>query len=204
MVKVYTLNHDYEHSGDPERDAFHISFNGDDMISSFLLNPKYEELPDVIYFQANFNLIPEYDYPLTDLNIPVFSRRMMDIILGIGGCKFKEVSVVMIDDTYFKDKFNSKGELLPEVPVEKEYLTFQLQERLEVFDYERSVYKMLKSQPDKPGIIKKMVLKEPSIGFPPLFRIKEKASVLFVSKEAKEALEAENIKGCVFEPVESS
>jgi hypothetical protein len=49
-----------------------------------------------------------------------------------------------------------------------------------------------------------MKLKKPINGFPPLFRLDESRSKLFISEEAKRALELSDIKGCIFEPIEVS
>lgn len=53
-----------------------------------------------------------------------------------------------------------------------------------------------------PTLVSKYVFKEPKDGFPPLFRVFEKPSSIFISEEAKKVLEANNIKGCIFEEVE--
>ena len=53
-----------------------------------------------------------------------------------------------------------------------------------------------------PGRITKLVLKEPKEGFPEIFRIREKASELFVLEIFKNKIEESSIKGCFFEEVE--
>lgn len=41
-------------------------------------------------------------------------------------------------------------------------------------------------------------------GFPPLFKMEENLADIFVSQKGKEALEKQNIKGCIFEQIEVS
>ncbi|MTI30877.1 hypothetical protein [Xanthovirga aplysinae] len=201
-TKVYKLTHDYNHSGDPERDAFHFPFEHANKASIMFINPKYRErLPDKIYFQANFSLIPEYDYPLTDLRIPVMSLKMLSVLKSLGEFEHLEVPVEMIDDAYPVEDVESLQE---EVPVIKTYIALMLMSRENVFDYKTSIFEPSSFDPSKPGIIEKLVLHKPKNGFAPIFRIDEAPDILFVSQTAKESLEVNGIKGCVFKPVEVS
>lgn len=208
MDKVYRLSHDYNHSGDPERDAFHVPFEGDNNISAYMIDTEMYGsglLPDRIYFQANFLLIPKYDYPLTDLNIPVMHHRMLDVFLALDEIKYEGIPVIMIDDTYLGERFDGSGNLNPTVPKNEDYLAIRLTDGLHNFlDLDRSDYRPSRVNPNIPSRIRKTVLKKPDQGFPPLFRVKFTPSALFISQAAKEALEANNIKGCVFEEVEVS
>lgn len=205
MSKSYILKHDFTHSGDPERDAFHVPFQYSDRASTIFLNPKYKDkLPNLIYFQANFNLIPEFDYPLTDLNIPVMSDRMLEVLKVIGAFESFEVPVVMFDDTFLGDRFNSDGSLNLEVERVESYQALVIMNRESVFDFDNSEFTPSTIDPSKPGVISRVVLRKPENGFLPIFRIPETPSTLFVSQEAKEALELAGIKGCVFEEVEVS
>ena len=203
MKKAYTIDFDYNHSGDPERDAFHLPFEHSDKASTIFSNPKYESrLPSRIRFQGNFNLLPEYDYPLTDLQIPVMSKRMVEVFRGLGGTNFKEIPVEIIDDTFFGEKFSSKGELLPQVPVIKDYRAIFIIEYSNAFDYENSSYQMSTINPAKPGYIETVVLTEKKGILPPLFRIKEASSHLFISEQAYLALNEINAKGIDYQEVE--
>lgn len=204
-MKVYKLDWDYQHSGDTEKDAFHIPFNDDDKAMYYFSSPEIygaDLLPDEILFQANFSLIPSYDYPLTDLQIPILSRRMYEVLQLIGLKDDLVVPVIMIDDSYLGDRFKSEGILNSEVPTNKDYLALRLSSLQSYFDSENSDYRPLRSNPNAPGRIKKLVLKEPPEGFPPIFRVDVISSSLFISQIAKEALESAGIKGCVFEEVE--
>lgn len=206
-MSVYKLDWDYGHSGDTERDAFHIAFKDDDKIMHYFASPgiyNKELLPPEILFQANFNLVPYYDYPLTDLQIPIMSLRMYDILNNLDLEEHHTIPVIMIDDTYLGERFISDGSLSTETPINRDYIALRLSLLRDYFDRERSEYRPLRSNPDALGRIKKLVLKEPPSGFPSAFRVDVVSSSLFISQAAKESLEANNIKGCVFEEVEVS
>lgn len=201
MEKAYKLNWDFNHSGDPEKDAFHLPFKNDNEFGADIISTRLFDLPEQIYLQANFKLIPKYDYPLTSLMVPILSNRMIEVI-NLGEVNTRLIPVVMISDTYFDELFDSDNKLKPEVPVNTEYKIVQIMTYLKAFDYKNSEYEEDFILPV--GHINKLVLKNPKNGFPPIFRIEEKASEIFVSQKTKEALEAADIKGCVFEPVETS
>lgn len=207
MAEVYILKCDFNHSGDSETDATHMSFKDDKKISLYFSNPLMygdELLPEKIYFQADFNLIPKYDYPLTDLRIPVMSLRMLRVFEELESFEYSLIPVVMIDDTFLEKVFDDNGLLNNKVTVNEDYVALRLSKWMYFFDYDNSDYKPSSINPNIPGTIKKAVLKKPLSGFPPIFRMDRLSSNLFVSAEAKTALEAANIKGCIFEPVETS
>lgn len=208
MSKVFRLDFDYNHSGDGERDAFHVPFDEEQNISVYMIDTKLYEsnlLPEKIYFQANFNLIPEYDYPLTDINIPIMSKNMLNIVQKIGDFNFELVPIIMIDDTYLGERFDNDNNLISTVPINDDYIAVRLTDGLyDYLDMDNSVYRPSRVNPNIPSRVRKVVLKEPQNGFPPIFRVKYTPSSLFLSNAAKEALEKANVKGCVFVPVETS
>lgn len=199
----YILENDYNHSGDPGVDAFCVKFEGDSVLSG-MIGTRNLELPEVLYFTADFGSIPQYDYPLTDITAPVMSKRMLDVFKGISDFKHLSVPVMMLDYNYLDDQFDKAGNLKSDVPVNKDYMAVQLKEYTKAFDYENSKYEMDLAFPEDVGTIEKLVLKEPESGFPPLFRLEESKRHLIVNQEAREALEKNGIVGCVFEPVEVS
>lgn len=204
MNKIYLLNWDYNHSGDLERDAFHIKFPNSDKASTIFLNSKHKDkLPQKILYKANFNIISKIDYPLTDLNIPILSDRMIDILKSVGTFKAILTPVIMIDDTYLENVLDAKNELKPDVPVFNNYKALTIIERENCFDYNNSIFEPSELNPEIPGYIKKLVLKFDNV-LPPIFRIKESPSKLIITGKAKEVLESNNIKGCVFEEVETT
>lgn len=205
--RVYILRWDYNHSGDSERDAFHVPFAEDDKIAYYFSNPLLygpELLPKVIYFQANFQVVPYYDFPLTDLSIPVVSTKMLDALKNVGDFDCLEIPVIMVDDTYLGQKFDENGSLRIEVPSINSYKAIRLPNWISCFDYDKSEYKPSRSNPKIPSRITRIVLKQPDSTFPPIFRVDVVSSEIFISQLAKEELERSGIKGCTFAEVEVS
>jgi hypothetical protein len=81
---------------------------------------------------------------------------------------------------------------------DNEFVAVQLLEELDIFDWENSVYKMDSIFPDEVDQIRKLVLKVPEKGLPPIFRLTVDPVVLYISPEGRAALEAANIKGVRF------
>jgi len=204
MNKIYSLNWEYSHSGDSERDAFHIPFENSDKSSTIFLNPRYKDkLPNRILFRANFNIIPDFDYPLTDLYVPILSDKMISLLTEIGDFKAIFTSVIMIDDTFLDEIYDKSGDLKPDLKTVSSYKAITIVNRENCFDFENSIYKPSELNPSIPGYVKMIVLK-PLENSPPIFRIKEVPSMLFITEKAKLLLELNNIKGCVFEEVKLS
>lgn len=202
-MKVYELKLKYDHLVDMEYDAFVMRFEN---IEDFRFNIGGIEkvIPNhPIYLVGNLRIMPEKtDYPIIDIGISVMSNKMISVLESQKELKINKILVKTIDDTYLDGYFDNKGDLKQDVPQNNDYSIIQILEYSELFDYENSIFKPLRSNPNMPGIIRKLVIKEPEKGFSPIFKIKEKSSKLFVSDKAKEALEANNIKGCIFEEVE--
>jgi len=201
MEKVYSINWDYNHSGDLERDAFHVPFENSNKASIMFLNPRYKDkLPRRVLFKANLETLRSIDYPLTDLNVPIFSKKMISVLNSVGKYEKILTPVVMIDDTYSDDFLNNNGEVKSEVTTNSDYSAVTIVNREDCFDYENSVYDPNELNPDIPGYIKTLVLRT-NQALPPVFRINEAPSKLLITEFAKIALEANGVSGCVFEEV---
>ena len=186
-----------------ERDAFHISFKNSDKSSILFLNPRYKDnLPTRVMFRANFNVIPSIDYPLTDLNIPIFSDKMISLLNQVGEFEAIFTEVIMVDDTYQGEVCDIKGNIKTDINTVSDYKAVTIVNREDCFDFENSIFKPSELNPNIPGFIEKLVLKK-SDNLPPIFRIKELPSKLLVTEQVKLLIESNNLKGCIFEEVES-
>jgi hypothetical protein len=201
MQNCYLLTLDFNHSGDPEYDAFNLPFEGDNMIGAHMMGVREVELPRRIYFTADFELIPKYDFPLTNLNMPVMSLRMWRVLEKLTPLNYRHIPITMIDDSYLDHPFDNQGNFKPGVSINEDYVGVKFNEYTSAFDFENSDYDEDDIFPGEIAQIRSLVLKEPAAGFPSIFRMKECRSKLFVSQVAKEALEASGIVGCVFEQV---
>lgn len=178
-------------------DARLVKFPGWENIVGWLLTREYE-LPETIVFEADFSAIRQSDYPFNNVNWPLMSRRMLEALLAVGDFPHRAVPVCLVDETVpVSKRRDSNGKMRADV-VDDGFVAVQLTSHLDVFDRQRSEYEADTLFPDEVGIIRKLVLKEPVGGFPPLFRLSAKSNYLFVSEKAKQRLEQEKIQGAVF------
>lgn len=206
--KVYVLSWDISHSEDPEYDAFcwqkeiHLELKTKLAMDNEWFKKWKQELPNILYFHANFEMIPKYDFPYTDLSLPVMSKKMLNIIESINYFDKILIPVVMIDFTHLEYPFTNTGILNDSLNFNNDYCILYLTTHISLFDYSHSDYKVSKYNEGGVSFVRKLVIRESSVGFPPIFRLSEYPTLLLISSETKEALEANDIKGCVFEPVE--
>jgi len=204
-MRIYRLIYDYNRPDDSERDAYHIPFENSNKSSTIFLNKKHiDRLPKQIYFESNLNTIAKTDFPLNDLNIPIMSDRLIESIKSIGDINLKEIPVIMLDKNFLENKFDSSSSLKHEVKYFDNYKAIMLLDRIECFDYENSIYEPGELNPKIPGYIKKIVLNISDINLPPIFRIKESPSKIFITEKTKELIIAKRINGCLFEKVETT
>lgn len=203
-MKVYILRKDASHLVDMSYDVSLIRFDGSEDMKYQLQTETKVDRHGPIQFVANIPVVADLDYPIVDSGIEVMSKKMIDVLENVGQIKWNLLSTLLIDDTFLENPIDKNGNVLPEVKVLKGFYVVQLLEQLSVFDFDNSDFKVLRSNPAFPGVVKKMVLRQPEGGFPPIFRMAEKPASLFISQRAKEALEKNNIKGCLFQEVEVS
>lgn len=204
-MKVYSLKLDTLRQGDPAYDAIVIPNENSNKYSHYFINPNLysiDKLPSKINYLANFSYVESYDFLFNDTGLLLVSQKVLSLIKDYSSIKCTAVPVLLIDDTYLEDKFNNCGELLSDVPVNKEFYALRFEELKSYFDFENSDFRPSRFDPEIPGRIRKLVLREPAEGFPEIFRTKEKASEIFVLESFKNKIEEASIKGCLFDEVE--
>ena len=135
------------------------------------------------------------DYILSNPKLPVMSKRMLSVLESVRDFPHQTIPVRIKDTvliTGADGKFQSSGK------VNTDYVAVQLLEQLDILDRDKSIYKPSVINPDNIGHIKKLVLKVPEEGLPPIFRIRDNRTYLYVSPEAKAALEEAGITGIRF------
>ncbi|WP_158729633.1 MULTISPECIES: imm11 family protein [unclassified Flavobacterium] len=201
-MKVYELNWEFDHLLDMDEDCSVIPFEGLDDFRFQISGLDVFTLKNEIILQGNFNVIPKNtDYPIVDIAVPLMSKKMVLLIEHHNQFEMNKVDTTIIDDTFLGVIFDKEGNLNSNIKKNNDYQFVQVLEYIKAFDYDSSIFKPLRSNPEKIGIINKLVLKEPIHGFPSIFRIAEKPSMLFVSDFTKKSLESNGIKGCVFNEV---
>jgi hypothetical protein len=168
---------------DDEITASMVPFAGAASVS--LLLTRALEIPEPVDFEANVETIRQVDYPDNDKRWPIMSERMRAILLP-GAPRYRLIRVLFLDDTGEGDAIDG-------------FAAIQFLEHIDALDLERSE---VTPDPDFLGealSVKRYVLKD--MPLPPIFRLSAYAMHLFVSHEARRALEAAGIKGVSFEGV---
>jgi hypothetical protein len=151
------------------------------------------QMPKEIIFIAERKYLSMTDFPnLEDAHgWPVMSKKMAEVLLSVSDFPHQIIPVTFIDHS---DEF-----------IENDYVILHLTELSDFLDPDKSIYtrEQAMDDPSRTMIsdIEKLVLKEPVNGFPPMFRVKWTEVNLFVSAEAKTALEASGIQGLSFSTI---
>lgn len=204
-MKIYELNWERSHLVDENEDCSVVVFDG---LEEFRFQlggiQKYSSINRII-LQGNFNIIPDKtDFPVVDLGLPLMSNKMLSILEEGYDKVFNKVDAVIVDDTYLGSLFDEKGQLIENVSKNIDYKFFQILSYADVFDRDQSLFKPMRSNPEKIGIINKLVLREPPNGFPAIFRIEEKPSMLFINESTKNKFEHYKIKGYSLKEIDTS
>lgn len=201
-MKVYELNWERSHLVDETEDCSVVAFKGLDEFRFQLGGVEKYTTDNRIVLQGNFNIIPDKsDFPVVDIGLPLMSKRMIYIIDKDKWLLLNKINTTIVDDTYLGSLFDEKNKLVDSLPMNEDYQFLQVLSFTKVFDTTNSVFRPLRSNPDKIGVIDKLVLKEPSEGFPAIFRIAEKPSMLFINEPTKDEFELSKIKGCTFKEI---
>ena len=137
------------------------------------------------------------DYLHTEPRLPIISKRMLSVLENVRDFPHQVIPVVIEDI-----EMSSFGDLDRSGKVNTDYVAVQLLEQLDIFDRENSVYSLSSIIPNRVSHIEKLVLEVPESGLPPIFRIKDNRTYLYVSPEAKAALEEAGITGIRFVPID--
>jgi hypothetical protein len=122
------------------------------------------------------------DYPRVKSGYPIVSKKMLNVLTSVGQFKHQAIPIEIYDW-----KSDQKTD---------DFVFLHLLECIDVLDQEKTDFY------EEPLSDFKMVttaaLKMPNEGYPPLFRVKDAGLTRFISKEAKEAIEAADLKGIHF------
>src|SRR6185503_6541590 len=194
------LEWDLSKLGDEDYFAYLVKFSGSENIVRLGKTSPYK-LPGRIYFTGNLTKLRVLDYPHNDVGWPLMSSGMRSILVKEGEFEHLEIPVVMLDDTVPESAlFPTDGEYNPKYALER-FTAVQLLKHLDAFDWDLSEYRRSEHTPTLVTRISKLVLKTVTGGFPPLFRLSACPMLLFVSGEARRALEREHISGVSFRAI---
>jgi hypothetical protein len=204
MSKAYLLEVEKNEEHDLDYDAFCIPYEGNEFLGANLMGTRLFDFPTPIYFLTDFRFIEDWDCIDNDRGIPIISSKLLKALNEVGQFNHRSIPICMISDSYLKDRFDPSGNLKEEVPSNPNFCTLHLLEYTKVFDYQLSTFDADPDDETEVEYIDELVLKGPKNGFPPIFRIEEDLTLLFVSEEAKLKIESVGIRGCLFEEVRVS
>ncbi len=195
---AYILNWNLSSIKNNNYDAELIKFDGWREFLRLCTN-EHQLLPDTVTFETNFNVLSKTDFPYNDVGWPIMSKYMLDSLRSIRYFPIKEIKTLMLDHSISKHdhKFSAREEI-----VNESFISVYLIEKLDVFDRSRSLYECDSDFPEDIIWINKLVLKDIDTGYPPLFRIPEYPTLLFISYEARIALETCRVQGVQFDNIE--
>jgi hypothetical protein len=155
-------------------------------------------MPEKIRFQGDENLLKYTDFLYTKPDWPILSKRMLNVLISVKDFQYQAIPIVIEDNLVTEVLGNDPKNWIISGRKNNDYVIVQLLEHMDLFDYENSIYELNSLFPGSISNIQKMVLKEPEDGFPPVFRLSNKPTHLYVSAEAKIALETAGIQGIKF------
>lgn len=193
-MNYYTLRQDISHLGDIPYDAEHIPFENSKELRYLMFSDKKIDIKTPLYFDADFEIPGDIDYLVNDLDWPIISKKMYEVILKCGDFKHEVIPVCLVDDTVCEDRFDNKGIFNSSIPVNNDYIALHIQEFPDIFDYEKSVYEKHPIIPGQINTIEKLVLVNGN-SIPQIFKLKEGVAKIFINEELKNLFFEYKIKG---------
>jgi hypothetical protein len=202
--QVYRLDWNIDHIIDgAEVDGWLRKFPNAPEESTFELMKEDLNLPNPVEFDAIGDVFETIDYPYTDVRWPIMSQRMLNTLLSVVNFRHRAYPLKMIDCQVIGHNKKDNSSVISGIEYDN-FFAVQVLEDLDVLDLENSIYERSTRNPDVLINIKKTVFKEPTTGFPPLFRAVHRETYLYVSAEARTALEAAGIRGVDFIQAENN
>ncbi len=194
---AYRLFWDTRHLKGTDDDATLVPFDGAENICGWIRTERLQ-VPEPVVFEANFKVTQHSDYPCNDVNWPLMSPRMLEVLRGVGDFPHRLIPVRLVNRrARGPARHLPDGSLRSEV-VDDRFAAVQLTEHIDVVDWEVSVFEKSKLGAAVLYDFDKIMVREPIGGFPPLFRIPSQASLLLISSEARRAIEDAGIHGVKF------
>jgi hypothetical protein len=199
---AYVLWHDSSHLEGADDDAILVPFDGDVQVCGWLGTERLQ-VPHPVVFEASFEVTRQSDYPCNDVNWPLMSSRMIEVLRSVGDFPHRRIPVRLLDrGASGARRHLPDGSLRPDV-IDDRFAAVQLTEHIDVVDWGRSTFRRRRINPSS-VFFNQLALLEPPGGLPPLFRLKAQKGLLLVSAEARRALENAGIRGAAFDELPST
>jgi hypothetical protein len=165
------------------------------------------DLPDPVIFWGNPEFLNYLDYPTSNVNWPIMTRRMLYTLLTVGDFSHRVIPIALMDGTRFtyepERRFLADGKPNPEITNFNDLVAVQILEYGNYFDFENSEYTRHPRDQNWVSSVDNYVLNEPPEEFPPLFRLSVVSPELFVSAKARDTLREAGIRGVAYYPLDN-
>ncbi len=120
MSAAFQLRVNGDHLGDDEETATLIKFPGWEKFPGLIatIEPTF---PAQVLFEANLDTLKVIDYPVTEPDWPVMSKRMLETLRSVGSFAHRAIPLVMLDDTV-REKLDADGKPRPNVLANRDFL----------------------------------------------------------------------------------
>jgi hypothetical protein len=201
-VKAYELMHETETMN--EDLGYHaqvVPFEGFEQVSIAMSDPSETvHFPNPVEFQGLLSTVRQTDFPVIHEGWPVMSKRMVEVLESVGSFPHRVIPVRILDGDIGRSlaegnrRFDEQGNFKPEFYTDN-YVLLQLAEHLDAMDLERSVYSRYHPKANMVSGLRKPIFKDIGREYPPIFRPLHSPTDLFITKKARQALEASGIQG---------
>jgi hypothetical protein len=153
-----------------------------------------------IEFNANFEKLLPIDFPYAKPTWPIMTKRMLEVLLSVKDFPHQVIPIVMMNRGLYYDEATRDYALTDPSSTEEnhDYIALNLLGLSNLFNWQESEYELHPNIDNWANRVDNLVLKEPADGYPPIFRMLPLARELFISAEAREALEVAGIQGLQF------
>lgn len=189
MEQIFELSIDLEQNIDEFPNIHKINANDYLDLTHILNSEKHEFQDSEIIARGNFLQLNKLDFISNNLNIPIFSNRVIKEIEKYNYSHLKIIPLKIYDDTEQEKK--------PRM----DFFTIDFRKQFNFLNLEKSEFRKLRSQPEKKGILRTVVIKEISELIPVVFRVKESISKLFITENLLDSFESNSLRGIVYKKV---
>jgi len=202
MTKAFKISPDLSQNIDDFPNVHKINKEDYPDLSRILASEDYEYNGGNVVARCNLNQVLKFDFIANDLNIPIVSSRFINLLELEGLDEIDIIPLILIDDTYLGEVYEGER-LKTDLPFHYGYFTIKFKKQYDFCNTLLSEYRKLRSQPESKGILRKPVFNLPEVGFfPPIFRIKDSVSSLFVSVNSYSIIKTHDLKAFILDEVE--
>jgi hypothetical protein len=176
-----------------------IPFEGIEQVSVAMSDPsEMIDFPNPVELRGLLSTIKQTDYPNTDQGWPLVSKRMLAALESVGPFPHRVLPARIIEGRIGRSlaedpRYDDEGNLKPDFYTD-DYVLLQLTEHLDAIDLEQSVYDEYDPEMNEVLGLSKPVFKDIGREYPPVFRPLQSPIDIFISRIAKQALEANGIQ----------